>query len=693
MKENKLTKLPDEIDSLPSLEYLDLSGNNLKKVPLTAQSKVKELYLDHNELYELDSVAQMKQLQRLDVSYNSLSLLPENIFGIESLELLYAEHNGMLRTYRGNDDSGAQKEEGTLKLRKVALSNNRLVSIPAALSNASMPQLEEVEMSNNWLEDIKKDIERLGEEVLTYDNNYIDCDNNAYLNCCANTTQKTDQQYTVSLTLAIIALVIVTWGVVLFAVVMYLRAKHANNMQLYNMVEMDSDSTGLRVTPSVLTFGSNSAQLPVYRECKDVLFIEGTRSARTAFRLVLPTVPSYKCILDAAMTQGEVAKGEEIGIELAITMMCTTSVQIPLLVVTENGYATVRIEVESQLSTRLDADEIELGPVLGVGGYGTVFRGSWRGVDVAVKAYNQTVLADFATRSDFEREVEMCFKLRMPYIVTFYGKTVTPDKTYIVMEYMPYGSLAALMTKRRLSLRYKTRMALDIARGMNYLHKNRIIHRDLKPDNVLVASVDADSCVCGKLSDFNTSRFMGNEALLAKTRGVGTPIYMAPEIHDGKRYSSAADVYSFALTMWSIWAQKEPYSELTSSLQLYQLIINGERLPVPAGIPEPLARLTRECWAQDPDERPSFATIVSVLEPIFRDMSPDSDNPDLQPLVSSSSPPAAAAAEPAATPAGAPTEAATGTLVDVGVGGAATATATVEPAPAAAAAAAAAKVV
>jgi len=361
------------------------------------------------------------------------------------------------------------------------------------------------------------------------------------------------------------------------------------------------------------------------------VFLKGIKN-RTAFRLVLPVVPSYKCVIDAAMTQGEVAKGEEIGIELSITMMCTTTLQIPLLVVTEQGYATVYIEAESQLSTRLDADEIEMGSVLGVGGYGTVYRGFWRGVDVAVKVYNQSVMADFTTRGDFEREVEMCFKLRMPYIVTFYGKTVSPDKTYLVMEYVPYGNLAKLMTQRRFSLRLKARLALDIARGMNYLHKNRIIHRDLKPDNVLVASIDPGSCVCAKLSDFNTSRFIGNDLSMTKTRGVGTPIYMAPEIFDGKHYNGAADVYSFALTMWSIWAQKEPYSDMGSSLQIYQLIINGERLTVPSEIPEPLAALTRDCWAQNPNDRPEFSTIVDRLEKIFDNLSVDDEVPSTPPI-------------------------------------------------------------
>ena len=121
--------------------------------------------------------------------------------------------------------------------------------------------------------------------------------------------------------------------------------------------------------------------------------------------------------MDVAVTQGIINKGEEMGIEFSLTMMCTTSVDIPILVVTDNGYVTVRVKAESELSTRLDADDMELGQVLGVGGYGTVFRGEWRGLDVAVKVYNQSFLSDIANKEDFDNEVEMCFKLRMPNIV------------------------------------------------------------------------------------------------------------------------------------------------------------------------------------------------------------------------------------------------------------------------------------
>jgi len=205
---------------------------------------------------------------------------------------------------------------------------------------------------------------------------------------------------------------------------------------------------------------------------------------------------------------------------------------------------------------------------------------------------------EFAKLRNFDRDIEICFKLRMPYLVSFYGKTITPEKTLMVLEYVPYGSLAKVMTKRRFSLRYKARLALDIARAMNYLHRNRVVHHDLKPQNVLVASYDPDSLVCGKVSVFNSSRFLVNTVSAARVRSDYTPIYTAPEIHNGKPYNEASDVYSFAFTIWSIWTQKEPYSDIQLSTQTLQLIMNGERLGIPSDIPESFGRLTRDCWVQ-----------------------------------------------------------------------------------------------
>ena len=91
-----------------------------------------------------------------------------------------------------------------------------------------------------------------------------------------------------------------------------------------------------------------------------------------------------------------------------------------------------------------------------------------------------------------------------------------------------------------------------------FLHSNDIIHRDLKPDNLLVVSFSKDKNVVRvKLSDFGTSRLSTNT--MKMTEAIGSPVFMAPEVFEGEEYGKKSDVYSFGMTVWAIYAEKNPY--------------------------------------------------------------------------------------------------------------------------------------
>jgi len=110
---------------------------------------------------------------------------------------------------------------------------------------------------------------------------------------------------------------------------------------------------------------------------------------------------------------------------------------------------------------------------------------------------------------------------------------------------------------------------LDVARGMEYLHEQGIIHRDLKPGNVLVASIDPQSDVLCKISDFGESRQgLEQTQTMTMTRGIGTPYYMAEEILRGDdKYTRAIDVYSFGIMCVELWNERLPYSETSFETQ------------------------------------------------------------------------------------------------------------------------------
>jgi serine/threonine protein kinase len=183
------------------------------------------------------------------------------------------------------------------------------------------------------------------------------------------------------------------------------------------------------------------------------------------------------------------------------------------------------------------------------------------------------------------------------------------------MDFVQHVSLGNLVKQQRsLNTAFKIRALLDTARGMEFLHHNKILHRDLKTDNVLIASMDARAPVVGKLSDFGTSRFAGSDSLVTKTKGVGTPVFMAPEVLAGKKYDHAADVFSFGMMCWNVWTQLVPYADFENQFAIFRFVDEGKRLAIPDDMPAALREVTEASWAHDQARRPSFDEIVHKIE-------------------------------------------------------------------------------
>lgn len=389
-----------------------------------------------------------------------------------------------------------------------------------------------------------------------------------------------------------------------------------------NQFECADGALGITVSPAELLFGSESTQLAVDKEYHDKLTITGTSSGLhpTEFKIVLPEAQPHKCTLAVATENGVLSVGKDkvVSVDVVLTMHCTTHIAtyIAVVVGSKKGFARVAIRAQSQLSIKLDASEIELGDTLGTGSYGTVYRGTWRGQQCAIKSYNESVFQNASMVGDVNREVEMCSAMRHPNIITFFGKAQLPDKYYLVMELAEHGSLGGLIKKGPLPVAFKVRVALDVAKGMAFLHGSQIIHRDLKTDNVLVMSMDPGATVVGKLSDFNTSRFLGTDAQRTKTKGVGTPVFMSPEILNGAKYDYTADIYSFGVLLWQLWTQEEPYGSFETQFAIYRFVLEGKRLPFPEDVLPEYKDVAERAWSPVPSERPPFKDLVPILEAI-----------------------------------------------------------------------------
>lgn len=158
----------------------------------------------------------------------------------------------------------------------------------------------------------------------------------------------------------------------------------------------------------------------------------------------------------------------------------------------------------------IDPSELDFSTsnIIGKGSFGEILKACWRGTPVAVKRILPNLSDDRLVIQDFRHEVNLLVKLRHPNIVQFLGAVTERKPLMLITEYLRGGDLhQCLKEKGALSLSTAINFALDIARGMAYLHNepNVIIHRDLKPRNVLLVNSSADHL---KVGDFGLSKLI-----------------------------------------------------------------------------------------------------------------------------------------------------------------------------------------
>lgn len=274
----------------------------------------------------------------------------------------------------------------------------------------------------------------------------------------------------------------------------------------------------------------------------------------------------------------------------------------------------------------VDPAELRLEAMLGTGSTAEVFRGSWHGTDVAVKRLRRSG----PMSTEFKREISVLLRLRHPNLVLFMGAAMQTPTPLIISEFCAGGTVFALLHQRRdLALPWpqRVKVAVDVAKGMTFLHWRQVVHRDLKSLNLLLESrVTTDMDVpLVKVSDFGLSRTWLSGAgepqhqhQACMTSGAGTYHWMAPEVLDGQSYDEKVDVYSYGICLFEIIARRIPYEG--SGLEPVSIAVavsKGKRPDlryVPKDCPADL-RFTMECcWAHCATGRPGFDTILETLK-------------------------------------------------------------------------------
>jgi len=372
---------------------------------------------------------------------------------------------------------------------------------------------------------------------------------------------------------------------------------------------------------------------PLFKPLEQVVTLTNDTSKHyyCVFPDIIPESKSFSCCPSEHRVL--VAPGETKSVTFTLKLNCTVDIQlsIPACIWEKGSKESVicflETEIFGELSLFLNPEEIIRGKEVGHGSFGDVFQGFYRGTMVAVK--NIKFLPEYSREeiiSSFEKEVDVLSKLRHPAIVLFVGSSRTDDCLSILTEFSTYGSLQSVIQKYpSISLLFRVKALYDVASAMNFLHKCHIIHRDLKTENALVFSLDCNVFPITKnpivkLADFGTSKPLGalaEKKKMEKSKLVGTPIFMAPEMIAGcADYDNTVDVYSFAVMMTQVFSGKFPFEDIyfPTMNDLAGHIIRGLRPKMPQIISRNMKDLITYGWDKDPSQRPSFTIIVQVLE-------------------------------------------------------------------------------
>ncbi|XP_042392906.1 serine/threonine-protein kinase STY46-like isoform X2 [Zingiber officinale] len=268
----------------------------------------------------------------------------------------------------------------------------------------------------------------------------------------------------------------------------------------------------------------------------------------------------------------------------------------------------------------IDFQHLKFGNKVASGSHGDLYHGMYHSQDVAIKVLKPE-LVNVEMQREFAQEVFIMRKVRHKNVLRFFGACTRPPTLCIVTEFMSRGSVYDYLHKHKGLFKLPTllRVAIDVSKGMNYLHQNNIIHRDLKAANLLM---DENEIV--KVADFGVARVKAESGVM--TAETGTYRWMAPEVIEHKPYDHKADVFSFGIVLWELLTAKLPYEYLTPLQAAVGVVQKGLRPTIPKDAHPKLAELLEKCWKQNPIDRPDFSEILEMLELFAKEVGEESNN-------------------------------------------------------------------
>lgn len=257
---------------------------------------------------------------------------------------------------------------------------------------------------------------------------------------------------------------------------------------------------------------------------------------------------------------------------------------------------------------------------IGRGGMARVYRAYQSSMErfVAIKVIQKSIAADPASLERFVREARLIARLEHPHILPVYDFNGQHEPPYIVMRYLPSGTLKDITSKAQLPAGEVIHVLRQSAAALDYAHRQGVIHRDIKPSNILI-----DSDGNAFLTDFGIARMIESSQGLTDTGiAVGTPGYMAPEQGMGLDIDGRSDVYGLAVIAFEVLTGYSPYSAETPMA----LMVRHISEPIPSilafnpNLPAAVEEVMMKGLAKQPEDRYGTAMeFVSALNKALGD--------------------------------------------------------------------------
>lgn len=245
---------------------------------------------------------------------------------------------------------------------------------------------------------------------------------------------------------------------------------------------------------------------------------------------------------------------------------------------------------------------------IGEGGMAIVYKAydSRLDTDVAVKVIRVENIPPYILKKAlirFEREAKALAKLTHPNIVKVLDYGEFEGEPFLVMPYLPGGTLKQLLTGKSLPWQQSVNLLIPISRALSYAHKQGMIHRDVKPSNILITQSGEPM-----VTDYGIAKILDEEItqdLTGTSTAIGTPEYMSPEQVTSKTVDHRTDIYSLGVVLYEMVTGRKPFKADTPVGVLFKHA--SEPLPSPKkfapNLPDAVEKVILKAMAKQRDER------------------------------------------------------------------------------------------